>query len=89
MSPRFSSKRRGAISKIKRDKDGVKVKREMTIRKLSNALKLVMVIPLLIPYDVICVWIGSMQHALKYTTSALSERGSVVHVERYHIRCPL
>ena len=77
------------LSKNKRDRDDVKVKRKMMTRKLSNALKLVMVIPLRIPYDVICVWIGSTQHALEYTILTLSEWGSVVHVERYRIRCPL
>ena len=79
------------LSKNKRDREDVKVniKRKLMTRKLSNALKLAMVIPLWIQYDVICVWTGSTQHALEYTILPLSERGSVVHVERYRIRCPL
>ena len=77
------------LSKNKRDKEDVNEKRKMMTWKFSNALKLVMVIPLRNPYDVICVWIGSTQHALEYTILTLSERGSVVHVERYRIWCPL
>ena len=64
-------------SESKRTKQKQKRQSRRKSKKKNDDQEIIkcIVLPLQIPYDVICVWIGSTQHALKYTISTLSERG--------------